>query len=112
MKKIAGVDGVMIGRGALGNPWLFKNIEKALNGQAEDAEPTFDEKKRTLLKHLELELANREEYTAVLHMRRIACWYFKNTPGVNEFRGQINITKSAAELRKLIEGFGLSPALT
>lgn len=105
MKKIAGVDGVMIGRGALGNPWLFKNIEKALNGEAQDAEPGFETKKRTLLKHFELEMGTREEYTAVLHMRRIACWYFKNMPGAADFRTKVNVCLSALEMRRLIEDF-------
>jgi nifR3 family TIM-barrel protein len=105
MKKVAGVDGVMIGRGALGNPWLFKNIEKALTGQTEDPEPTFEAKKKALLKHFELELATREETTAVLHMRRIACWYFKNMPGAAEFRTKINLCVSASKMRSLIEDF-------
>ncbi len=107
MKKIAGVDGVMIGRGALGNPWLFKNIERALNGEPEEAEPGFETKKRTLLKHFELELATREESTAVLHMRRIACWYFKNMPGAANFRTKVNLCTSAQDMRRLIEEFGL-----
>lgn len=105
MKKVAGVDGVMVGRGGLGNPWLFKNIERALSGGIEKPEPTFAEKKEALLKHFELELAHRDEYTAVLHMRRIACWYFKNLPGSAEFRGKVNTTKTAVELRKLIEDY-------
>ncbi len=105
MKKIAGVDGVMVGRGALGNPWLFKNIKRALEGELEEPEPSFETKKTVLLKHFELELATRDEYTAVLHMRRIACWYFKNMPGAAEFRTHVNLCKSPAEMRKLIEDF-------
>jgi tRNA-dihydrouridine synthase B len=108
MKRIAGVDGVMLGRGALGNPWLFKKVQNALEGApAEVKEPSVEEKKKALLKHVDLELAHRDERTALLHMRRIACWYFKNIPGVNEFRGSINQTKTAHEVRSLIEGFGL-----
>ncbi len=106
MKQVAGVDGVMVGRGGLGNPWIFKNIEKALAGGVSGPEPSFEEKKMALLKHFELELAYRDEYTAVLHMRRIACWYFKNLPGAAEFRGKINLCKTASDLRKLIEDFG------
>ena len=106
MKQVAGVDGVMVGRGGLGNPWIFKNIEKTLAGGLSSPEPSFEQKKMALLKHFELELAHRDEYTAVLHMRRIACWYFKNLPGSAEFRGKINLCKTAVELRKLIEDFG------
>lgn len=105
MKEVAGVDGVMIGRGGLGNPWIFKNIEKTLAGGLDNAEPSFEEKKKALLKHFELELSHRDEYTAVLHMRRIACWYFKNLPGSAEFRGKVNLCKTAHEMRRLIEDF-------
>lgn len=106
MKDVAGVDGVMVGRGGLGNPWLFKEIAGALKGDMAREKPSVEEKKKVLLKHFELELAYRDEYTAVLHMRRIACWYFKSTPGANEFRGKINVCKKADELRKIIEDFG------
>jgi len=105
MRKTAGVDGIMIGRGGLGNPWIFKNLESVLQGHGELAEPSFEERKKALLKHFELELRTREEKIAVLHMRRIACWYFKNIPGVNDFRTAVNVCKSAAEMRKIIEDF-------
>ena len=106
MKKIAGVDGVMIGRGGLGNPWIFKDVAEALDGKTAVSEPSFEDKKRVLLQHLELELAHRDEYTAVMHMRRIACWYFKNIPGAAEFRGKVTQCKTAREMRELIESFG------
>ena len=108
MLDITGCDGMMIGRGGLGNPWLFKRIERSLNGEDPGPEPSFEDKKKALLKHMELELAHRDEYTVVCHMRRIACWYFKNMPGVAEFRGRINTTKSAHELRALIVNFNPS----
>ena len=103
--EISGCDGIMIGRGGLGNPWIFKNVERVLNGGAPLPEPTLEEKKKALLKHLDLELAHRDEKMTVLHMRRIACWYFKNLPGVAEFRGAINVCQNAPDLRRLIENF-------
>jgi nifR3 family TIM-barrel protein len=105
MKETSNVDGIMIGRGGLGNPWIFKNIESALNGKAEAPERGVEEKKSVLLRHLDLELAHRGERTTLLHMRRIACWYFKNIPGVNEFRTKINVCPAIAQMRKLIEDF-------
>lgn len=104
--EISGCDGIMIGRGGLGNPWIFKNVERVLNGVEPLPEPTLEEKKKALLKHLELELAHRDEKMTVLHMRRIACWYFKNLPGVAEFRGAINVCQNVPELKRLIENFG------
>ncbi len=107
--SVSGCDGVMIGRGGLGNPWIFKNVEKALAGRTDFYEPSLEEKKETLLKHFELELKYRDEYCALLHMRRIGCWYFASLPGVASFRGAVNVTKTVAEMRGLIEDF--SPAL-
>lgn len=107
--EVAGVDGVMIGRGGLGNPWIFKNIEKTLSGENASLEtPSLEDRKQALLKHLDLELENRAEHSVVCQMRKIACWYFAGTPGVVEFRGKINTSKSALEVRYLIEGFGVS----
>jgi nifR3 family TIM-barrel protein len=104
--ETSGCDGIMIGRGGLGNPWIFKNVERVLNGGVPLPEPSLEDKKKALLKHLELELAYRDEKMTVLHMRRIACWYFKNLPGVAEFRGAINVCQNVAGLKKLIEDFG------
>ena len=105
MMRTAHIDGIMIGRGGLGNPWIFKSIENALSRNGDLPAPSFQEKKSALLKHFELELAHRDEKTAVLHMCRIACWYFKSIPGVNDFRTAVNTCKSAAEMRRIIEDF-------
>lgn len=105
MINITGCDGVMIGRGGLGNPWIFKNVERVLEGQESLSEPTPFEKKEALLKHLDLEIRHRDERSTLFYMRRIACWYFKNLPGVAEFRGAINTCESLPALRRLIEDF-------
>lgn len=105
MKEVAGVDGVMIGRGGLGNPWIFRSIESAFHGKEASNEPSFQDKKRVLLRHLELEMIHRDERTAALHLRRIACWYFKNVPGVSDFKARINTCASLPEMKKIIEDF-------
>ena len=105
LRKTAGVDAVMIGRGGLGNPWIFKNIDAALRGDSTHYEPSFEEKKKVLMRHMELEIIHRGEKMALLHMRRIACWYFKNVPGVNDFRIAINSCVEAPLMRRLIEDF-------
>ena len=105
MKSVANVDGVMVGRGGLGNPWVFRQIDAALSGGAFPGEPALEERKKTVFKHLDLELEHRDEKTALLHMRRIACWYFKNLPGAAQFRGAVNTCSSISEMRDLIEKF-------
>ena len=107
MLDITGCDGVMIGRGGLGNPWIFKSVENVIQGKEALPEPSLEDKKKTLLKHFELELRHRDERTALLYMRRIACWYFKNLPGVAELRGKINLCNSVSEMRNLIQGFSI-----
>jgi nifR3 family TIM-barrel protein len=111
LKKISGCDGIMIGRGGLGNPWIFREVEHALDGRALPEEPSFEERKKVLLRHLDLELSHREEQTVVFQMRKIACWYFKNLPGVAEFRSKINTCLSIGEFRKLIEDYDPAKAL-
>ena len=101
---VAGVDGVMIGRGALGNPWIYREVESALNDDLAPTPPSFEDKKRALLRHLELEIRFHER-TALFRMRRVACWYFKDLSGVAELRARINITPTLGELSSLLENF-------
>lgn len=105
MLDITGCDGVMIGRGGLGNPWIFKSVESVIAGKGPLPEPTPEDKKKALLRHMELELLYREERTVLVYMRRIAAWYFKGLPGAAEFRGKINTTQSIQEIRELILSF-------
>lgn len=101
---VSGCDGVLLGRGALGNPWLYRQVEAAIAGEAPPPAPTFADRKRALRAHLELQVQYCER-SAVVEMRRIAPWYFKEVPGVSDFRGRINRAQSLAEIRALIEGF-------
>lgn len=104
MMELTGCDGVAIGRGALGNPWLYAGIRAVLSGQAPE-EPDFEEKKRIALKHIRLEVKHEGEKTGVLQSRKIAAWYFKGCPNVAQFRSHINIASSLEEMARLIHGF-------
>ena len=104
--EISGCDGVMIGRGGLGNPWIYKNIEATLQGKP-GREPSIPEKREALLKHFELALQMEGERLTVMKFRRVACWYFKGCPGVADFRGKINVLNTADELRQTILSFGV-----
>jgi len=107
MLEITGCDGVMIGRGGLGNPWIFKQVAQVIAGKEPLPEPTGEEKKSALLRHLELELLYRDERSVIHFMRRIGTWYFKGMPGAADFRWGINRAESIQEIRDLIEGFEL-----
>ena len=102
----SGCDGIMIGRGGLGNPWIYKSIEAEFKGELAPAAPTLDEKKQAALKHLELEIQHDVEKVAVLKFRRIACWYLQGVPGAAELRARINTLQTADEMRDAILSFG------
>lgn len=105
LMETSGCDGVMIGRGGLGNPWIYKSIDAVLNGKENPASPTLDEIKQTALQHFELELQTEGEKVGHLKSRRILCWYLKNIPGVNEFRKQINESESPKAMREILVNF-------
>ena len=103
LRQVSGCDGVMLGRGALGNPWIYRELEAALAGHASTPHPTLAERKAVLLRHVALQ----EQYEArpLGHLRRIISWYFKELPGVAEFRNAINQAQGLSEMRSLIEAF-------
>lgn len=104
--EVSGCDGVMIGRGALGNPWIYNSINSVLNGETPSAKPTLDEVKSAAMKHFELEIQTEGEKMGVLKCRKILCWYFQGYPGAAEFRGKVNYTTTAQAMRELIQQFG------
>ena len=101
MMETTGCDGVAIGRGALGNPWLYASIRAVLAGQTPNL-PSFEEKKRVALEHIRLEVQYEGEKMGVLQSRKIAAWYFKGCPNVALFRNKINRATTLKEITELI----------
>ena len=92
-----GCDAVVVGRAAQGNPWVFREIAAALQG--EEAEPpTPRERVDTAARHFELEKALYGEKLAVLQMRKHIAWYVHGMKGASRFRETINQKSSAAEV--------------
>lgn len=100
LKEISGCDGVMLGRGALGNPWIYREIEMVLRGEVPPPPPTWEEKKAVLLKHMELQCQYEERPVGPL--RRIVCWYAKEIPGAPEFRHLIHQAQTVDQMRDLV----------
>lgn len=111
MMKVSGCDGVAVGRGALGNPWLYAGIRTLLEGHRAPKEPSLEEKKKILLEHVRLEAKYEGEKKGVLHSRKIAAWYFKGCPHVALFRNKINQAATLREICSLIEDFGAQQVL-
>lgn len=105
MRNETGVDGIVMGRGALGNPWIYNRVKAALHNEPIPALPTFHEIKQTLLRHFELELEHNGPHIGLLEMRKVACWYFGKVPGVAQFRSKINVCSDVSVMRQLIEDF-------
>ncbi len=102
MYEETGVDGVMIGRGALGNPWIFENTAALLEGGEVRAIPQR-EVIETALRHLELLIENKGERVGLIESRKHLGWYMKGIRGAAELRNIINTTESYAELTTLLE---------
>ena len=104
MMEETGCDFVMVGRAALGNPWIFSQLKAAWKGVEYDP-PTLEEKKKVMLEQLDMMIELKGEYGAVREMRKFVGWYLKGAPGSAVFRGSVNQITDAAELKRAIEEF-------
>ena len=98
-----GCDGVMIGRAARGNPWLFRQIAAWLEDGTVLPEPSPEEKKKMILRHARLQLEIKGEYTGVREMRKHFSWYTAGMPGSARLRQNINQAEHFEELERLVE---------
>ncbi len=99
-----GVDAVMIGRAALGNPWLIYRTVQYLETGELRPEPSIREKMDVCLLHFERLMQLKGEGVAVREMRKHASWYLKGIRGNGKVRNAINQMETAAELRALLNG--------
>ena len=96
-----GCDGILIGRGAMANPWIFRQIEDALNGRA-PYQPTLDEKREVLVEYFDLLRADMPEFAAVGRMKQLAGQFTKGLPGGARFRQVIYHSHSINEVLERI----------
>ncbi len=102
MLETTGCDGVMIGRAALGNPWmLYRTVQYLTTGQL-PPEPTPREKINVALEHLDRLIAVKGETIGVKEMRKHAAWYLKGLPRSAEMRAAINRQETRQEMRDLL----------
>ena len=106
MFEYTGVDGIMIGRGALGNPWIFEKIIFYMETGKYKDNITNTERLNLILKHLNLLIEEKGEIVAVKEMRKHIGWYIKNLKNASKIRGFINTIDNKDDLEKyLIEYF-------
>lgn len=105
MLEETGVDGVMIGRAALGNPWMIYRTVKYLETGELCDEPNVREKMNVCKLHLDRLIQLKDEHVAVREMRKHAAWYLKGIRGNAKVRNEINTCETRDELVTLIDNF-------
>ena len=97
----SGVDGLVVGRGALGNPWIFRQLREVLAGESV-YEPSLREKIETALRHYDMLLGWKPEHVAVSEMRKHIGWYLHGVRGAAQLRDRINRMERPEEVRQAL----------
>ncbi len=103
MREQTGCAAVMIGRGSLGNPWLFRQTAAAMQGRAADP-PGEAERIRMAIRHLHMMVDWKGERVGVREMRKHLAWYVRNRRGAAACREAINRAETVAEMERLLDG--------
>lgn len=103
----SGCDGVMIGRAALGNPWIFRQVKNGLEGGPAVEEPGPQERVETALRHLDLLCSFKGSEVALHEMRRAAGWYLKGFPGAAQVRRSLGDVSTTGEMRRVLQRFAI-----
>ena len=104
MFEYTGVDGIMIGRGSFGNPWIFREIITYLNTGEKIEQPSNEEKLEVMKKHIHLAVEEKGGI-AVKELRKHIAWYTKNLKNSSEFRASINKIETKEELENKLDAY-------
>jgi nifR3 family TIM-barrel protein len=102
MIRLTGVNGVVIGRGCLGRPWLFRDLADAFAGRQAQTLPKLGEVMRMLRRHAELLVGLSDELHGLSDLRKHMAWYFKGFPVGGDLRHRLGMVSSLAELDFLL----------
>lgn len=100
-----GCDGIMVGRAAQGNPWIFKQITHYLDTGEILPKPTLEDVKTIIVRHAQLQIQYKGEITAMREMRKHVAWYTAGYPHSARLRAAVNEIETLDELLKMIEGW-------
>ena len=103
--KRTNVDGIMVGRSALGNPWIFKKIAYYLQHGEKMQDVSNEEKYRVILEHFNLLEKEKGEYTATREIRKHIAWYVKGMKHASVIRNEINKAESSEIFRKVLNEY-------
>lgn len=105
MFETTGVDGIMIGRAALGNPWIFRNIAYSLENGKKAPIISNQEKYNVILEHYNLLEEEKGEYTATREIRKHIAWYVKGLPNASVMRDKINQVQTTDEFKEILKEY-------
>ena len=103
MLEETGCDGLMIGRGVQGNPWIFREIKAYLEDGSILPRPNRQEMRETILKHAKMQLECKGEYIGIREMRKHISWYTKGMPNSARLRNEINSIEDFSQLENCVE---------
>lgn len=103
MQEQTGCDGIMIGRGARGNPWIFREIREYLETGRTGPPPSKAERVEMVVRHARMMKERKGERVAMREMRKHAAWYTAGLPNSSAFRGKMNQIETFAQLETLME---------
>ncbi len=103
MQEETGCDGVMIGRGAQGNPWIFRELREYRATGCMPERPDLDAVRETMLRHARLQLEFKGEYQGIREMRKHVAWYTRGMKGSAKLRDKVNQVESYEELEALLD---------
>lgn len=106
MMDETGCDMIMIGRAARGNPWIFNQVSHYIETGEKLAKPSLEEVKQMILRHSQMLIDYKGEYTGIREMRKHVAWYIFGYPHAAALRNAVNMVESIDELRELIENIG------
>ena len=102
MYEQTGCDGFMIGRGAQGNPWIFRQVLHFFETGEHLCKPTFEEVAKMMLRHAKMMLEFKGEYTGIREIRKHGAWYTAGYPNSAKLRVMINEVETYNELEALL----------
>ncbi|MGI6000149.1 MAG: tRNA dihydrouridine synthase DusB [Candidatus Merdisoma sp.] len=102
MLEETGCDGVMVGRAARGNPWIFRQIREYLINGREEPKPSLEEVRSMMLRHARMQVEYKGDYTGIREMRKHVSWYTAGLPHSARLRARINSVESLKELEEIL----------
>jgi len=105
MFEYTGCDGIMIGRGAIGNPWIFERVKFYLENGVKMPQVSLQERFEVIKKHFLLELKEKGEYTGIREFRKHLAYYTKGLPDSSVFRSRVNTLETKDDVLDAINNY-------